>query len=97
MMRKLFRRSSTVVGLFLLGLLLIGITGWGVLAIYYSDLESPVLRLAIAGTFGLVGLVGAFVIQRFWLKGKPMPALPPIAIMSLIGFLIASNYLSQPI
>ena len=50
----------------------------------------------LTGAFGLVGLVGAFVIQKFWLKGKPMPALPPIAIMSLIGFLIASNYLSQP-
>jgi presenilin-like A22 family membrane protease len=49
----------------------------------------------LTGAFGIVGLVGAFVIQKFWLKGKPMPALPPIAIMSLVGFLIASNYLSQ--
>lgn len=51
----------------------------------------------LTGAFGVVGLVGAFVIQKFWLKGKPMPALPPIAIMSLVGFLIASNYLNQPI
>jgi presenilin-like A22 family membrane protease len=51
----------------------------------------------LTGAFGVVGLVGAFVIQKFWLKGKPMPALPPIAIMSMVGFLIASNYLSQPI
>jgi presenilin-like A22 family membrane protease len=30
----------------------------------------------LTGAFGIVGLVGAFVIQKFWLKGKPMPALP---------------------
>lgn len=47
----------------------------------------------LTGAFGVIGLIGAFVIQKIWLKGKPMPALPPIAIMSLIGFLIASNYL----
>lgn len=51
----------------------------------------------LTGAFGVVGLVGAFIIQRYWLKGKPMPALPPIAIMSLIGFLIASNFLSKSI
>jgi presenilin-like A22 family membrane protease len=47
----------------------------------------------LTGAFAIIGLIGAFVIQKFWLKGKPMPALPPIAIMSLVGFLIASNYL----
>jgi presenilin-like A22 family membrane protease len=51
----------------------------------------------LTGAFGVVGLIGAFVIQKLWLKGKPMPALPPIAVMSLIGFLIASNYLSTAI
>jgi hypothetical protein len=43
--------------------------------------------MIIAG-FSLVGLIGAFVIQSLFLKGKPMPALPPIAISSLIGLLI---------
>jgi presenilin-like A22 family membrane protease len=47
----------------------------------------------LTGAFGIIGLIGAFVIQKVWLKGKPMPALPPIAIMSLIGFVIASNCL----
>jgi presenilin-like A22 family membrane protease len=42
----------------------------------------------LIGAFATIGLMGAFVIQRLWLKGKPMPALPPIAFMSLIGFLI---------
>jgi presenilin-like A22 family membrane protease len=47
----------------------------------------------LTGAFGIIGLIGAFVIQKVWLKGKPMPALPPIAMMCLIGFLIGSNYL----
>ena len=47
----------------------------------------------LVGAFAIVGLMGAFIIQKIWLKGKPMPALPPIAILSLIGFLIASNFI----
>jgi presenilin-like A22 family membrane protease len=42
----------------------------------------------LVGAFATVGLMGAFLIQAIWLKGKPMPALPPIAAFSLIGFLI---------
>jgi presenilin-like A22 family membrane protease len=48
----------------------------------------------LVGAFAVVGLMGAFIIQKIWLKGKPMPALPPIAAASLIGFLIASNCLA---
>ena len=36
----------------------------------------------------LVGLVGAYWIQATFLKGKPMPALPPIAATSLIALLV---------
>lgn len=43
--------------------------------------------LLVAG-FSLVGLLSAFWMQRAVLKGKPMPALPPIAVASLIGFLL---------
>ena len=42
----------------------------------------------IVGVFALVGLMGAFLVQLLWLKDKPVPALPPIAFASLIGFLI---------
>lgn len=42
----------------------------------------------IISSFSLVGLINAFLIQSLFLKGKPMPALPPIAIASLIGVLI---------
>ncbi len=38
--------------------------------------------------FSLLGLIGAYWIQTAFLKGKPMPALPPIAVLSLIGFLL---------
>ncbi len=47
----------------------------------------------LVGAFALVGLMGAFLIQKIWLKGKPMPALPPIAFLSLIGFVIAYYFL----
>ena len=42
----------------------------------------------IVAAFSLVGLISAFIIQSLFLKGKPMPALPPIAVSSLIGLLI---------
>ena len=43
---------------------------------------------AIIAAFALGGLISAYGIQAFVLKGKPMPALAPIAFASLIGFLI---------
>jgi presenilin-like A22 family membrane protease len=57
---------------------------------YISDLAGAL----VVGVFGMVGLVSAFLIQIWWLKGKPMPALPPIAFFSLIGFLIATYLMS---
>jgi hypothetical protein len=66
-MRKIDRWALAVVGVFLLGLLLLGMTGWGVLAIYYSDLESPALRVAFAGTFGLLALIALIgLASRRW-------------------------------
>jgi len=43
---------------------------------------------AIIAVFGLVGLVSVYMIQAIFLKGKPMPALPPIAAFTLVGLLI---------
>jgi len=42
----------------------------------------------MVASFSLVGIIGAYWIQAVFLKGKPMPALPPIAALSLIGLLI---------
>ncbi len=36
----------------------------------------------------LVGLILAYVLQIWVLKGKPLPALPPISFVAIIGFLI---------
>jgi presenilin-like A22 family membrane protease len=47
----------------------------------------------LVGGFSLLGLMGAYLIQAVWLKGKAMPALPPIAALSLVGLLIAKAWL----
>jgi presenilin-like A22 family membrane protease len=44
--------------------------------------------LIVAGG-SLLGLVLAYAIQIFILKGKPLPALPPISFMSIMAYLIA--------
>ena len=51
---------------------------------FASDLNDAI----VVGAFAVVGLLSAFLIQSVWLKGKPMPALPPIAFFCLVGFLI---------
>ncbi len=45
----------------------------------------------IVSGFSLLGLISAYLIQLFFLKGRPMPALPPISVLSLIGFVIVSH------
>jgi len=42
----------------------------------------------LVAVFSLLGLICAYLIQKAFLKGKPMPALPPIAVLSLIALLI---------
>jgi len=42
----------------------------------------------IVAAFTLLGLLCAYGIQATLLKGKPMPALPPIAVLSLAALLI---------
>jgi len=46
----------------------------------------------IVAVFTLVGLLCAYWIQAALLKGKPMPAMPPIAILSLIALLIVRYF-----
>jgi len=47
--------------------------------------------ILIAG-FSLIGLVCAYWIQAVFLKGRPMPALPPIAVLSLIALFVVRFY-----
>jgi presenilin-like A22 family membrane protease len=56
--------------------------------------EFDLAGAVVVGMFALAGVVSAFLIQMLWLKGKAMPALPPIAFLSLIGFLIATQFLN---
>lgn len=43
---------------------------------------------AVVAVFSVLGLISAYLIQLYLLKGKPIPALPPISFLSLIGFII---------
>ena len=45
----------------------------------------------LVAAFSLFGLIGAYCIQAVFLKGKPTPALPSIAILSLIAVLIVKQ------
>jgi presenilin-like A22 family membrane protease len=50
---------------------------------FQTDLPGAI----VVGAFSLVGLLCALLIQATWLKGKAMPALPPIAGFSFAGLL----------
>jgi presenilin-like A22 family membrane protease len=41
----------------------------------------------------LLGLLLAYALQIWWLKGKPLPALPPISFVAIIGFLIVRYWM----
>ncbi len=49
-----------------------------------------ITKAIIVAAFSLLGLVSAFVIQQRFLKDKPLPAIPPITVASLIGFLLVT-------
>jgi len=54
-------------------------------SVYFARGLTPAVIIAV---LGLLGLVSVYVIQARFLKGKPMPALPPIAAFTLVGLLI---------
>ena len=54
-------------------------------SVYFAQGFRPA---AIMAAVGLLGLVSVYAIQTKFLKGKPMPALPPIAAFTLIGLLV---------
>jgi len=62
--RGVMSRAVKGMGVALLTLVLIALSAWGVLAIYYSDLNSGSLKTALAAVFGLLGslVVFAFVL-----------------------------------
>lgn len=54
-------------------------------SVYFASGLNSAIMVAF---FSLLGLIGAYWLQGAVLKGKPIPALPPIATMSLVGLLI---------
>jgi len=54
-------------------------------SVYFAQGLKPAVIIVI---LGLLGLVSVYAIQAKFLKGKPMPALPPIAAFTLVGLLI---------
>jgi hypothetical protein len=46
-------KGIQITGSLLLGIILLGMTAWGALAVYYSNLSSPTLRTGLSVTFAL--------------------------------------------
>jgi hypothetical protein len=55
-MRKTPTRIAAVAGLLLLGLLIVAVGGWGVLAIIFSGPRDDTLRNGLAAAFALISL-----------------------------------------
>jgi presenilin-like A22 family membrane protease len=56
-------------------------------SVYFAQGWKPAVIIAV---LGLLGLASVYAIQAKFFKGKPMPALPPIAAFTLVGLLIIS-------
>jgi presenilin-like A22 family membrane protease len=54
-------------------------------SVYYAQ---GLTIASIIAAFALSGLTLAYLVQAVFLKGKAVPALPPIAALALIGLLI---------
>ncbi|MBU2608964.1 MAG: hypothetical protein KKF26_06555, partial [Chloroflexi bacterium] len=83
--KKLFEDSSSERELSILGG---GDIGFPLLLIVSVFFAYGFASSLIVAAFSLLGLISAYWIQLVFLKGNPMPALPPISLASLIGFLI---------
>ncbi|MBV2131942.1 DUF4105 domain-containing protein [Pseudomonas sp. MAP12] len=71
-MRKARTRSVTIVGLVLLGLLIVAVGGWGVLAILFSGPHDETLRNGLAAAFGLASLATLIaLVSRRW-RGRTL-------------------------
>jgi hypothetical protein len=61
------KRIARFIGIAFIGLVLVGMAGWGVLALYYFDHESLALRTGIAAVFALASLMAlvGFALPRW--------------------------------
>jgi hypothetical protein len=61
------RRAARAVGLLVIGLLMLALSGWGVLALHFWDHAHPTLRDALAAAWGLasLALIAGFSLRRW--------------------------------
>ena len=61
------RRAARAVGLLVIGLLMLGMSGWGVLALHFWDHAHPAVRDALAAAWGLasLALIVGFSLRRW--------------------------------
>ncbi len=63
-----------------------GDIGFPLLLVVSVYVASGLAGALIVAAFALGGVIGAYVIQAYFTRGGAVPALPPIFLMSLIGF-----------
>lgn len=66
-----------------------GDLGFPLLLISSVFFTQGLIQSIVVAAFALLGLVSAYIIHLVFLKGRPMPALPPISFFCIAGFLIA--------
>ncbi len=88
--RKIFEEEASERDFSILGGGDLGFPLVFVAAVFFASGFLHALVVAIAT---LVGLVFAYLLQIFLLKGKPLPAIPPISFVAIIGYLIATYIL----
>jgi hypothetical protein len=67
LMRDIHIRVATVAGLLVLGMIIVAIAGWSVLALAYSGPPNDTVRYALAAVFALVSLAALFALGfRHW-------------------------------
>ena len=85
------RRIARAAGIALLGLLMLGLSGWGVLALHYWDHANPKLRdaLAAAWAFASLALIVGFSLRRWRWRSLA-------AFTALFGLLLLAWSAIQP-
>ena len=85
------RRAASAAGLLLIGLLMLGMSGWGVLALHYWDHANPTLRntLAVAWALASLTLSVGFALRRWRRRSL-------IAWAALFGALLAAWSMMPP-
>jgi hypothetical protein len=85
------RRAARLIGLVLLGLLMLGMAGWGILALLYFDHANPVLRNGLAAAYAAASLAAlAGLVIRRW-RGRAVGA-----FFAVFAVLLACWFSTEP-